>query len=228
MTRLLSCLALVLALAALPAASAAAQAVTVKDAVEVLAAMADAPEAEVMADLLGDVQAVAIIPHARRLGFIVGVQSGTGVMAVRGADGSWGSPLFVKLSGASVGWQVGIQSTDLVLFFRTKKSVEAILDGAFTMGVDVSIAAGSLGRQAGAGTDADMRAEIYSYSRARGLFAGVSLGGSTLSVDSGATTSYYGREVRTADIIGGTRLREPSSAGELRRALAGLRKLRET
>jgi lipid-binding SYLF domain-containing protein len=228
MRKPLSCLVLALAATVLSAAPAAAQGRTLPDAVEVLTAMADVPEAELMADLLGEVQAVAIIPNARRLGFIVGVQSGTGVMAVRGADGSWGSPLFVHLSGASVGWQVGIQSADLVLFFRTRKSVEAILDGAFTMGVDVSIAAGSLGRQAGAGTDADMRAEIYSYSRARGLFAGVSLGGSTLSVDSGATTTYYGREVRPADIIGGARLREPTSAGELRRALAGLRKLRQT
>jgi lipid-binding SYLF domain-containing protein len=220
---------LVLALALLPALAAAAQpAQAVAEAVEVLSTMADAPEAELLGDLLGEVQGIAVIPHARRLGFIVGVQSGKGLMVVRGPDGAWGSPLFVSLSGASVGWQVGIQSADLVLFFRTRKSIDAILDGAFTMGVDVSIAAGSLGRQAGAGTDADMRAEIYSYSRARGLFAGVSLGGSTLALDSAATASYYGREVRAADILAGTRLREPASAAELRRVLSSVPKLRKT
>ena len=222
-------LALALLVSALPAPAQEAEARRVTDAVEVLSAMADAPEAELIEPVFAEVQGIAIIPNSRRAGFIVGVQSGTGVMVVRGADGAWGNPLFITLSGGSVGFQVGIQSADLVLFFRTRKSVDAILDGSFTMGVDASISAGSLGRQAGAGTDVDMRAEIYSYARTRGLFAGLSLGGSTIAVDEKANSGFYGKEnLRAADILGGARLPSRPSAVELRRALSGFPKLRKT
>ncbi len=217
--RLFAALALV-SLAALPAAAQSIEAKRVADAVEVFDAIVSVPEKEVTELMLRDAYGVAIIPGARKMGFIVGVQSGKGVLAVRGPDGSWGSPLFVSLSGGSVGWQVGVQSVDLVLFFRTKKSVETILDGAFTMGVDAAVAAGSLGRQAGAGTDADMQAEIYSYSRSRGLFAGVSLSGSTLAVDEGANAAYYGRAGLPAREILDRKQAPPSRSGlELKQAL---------
>jgi lipid-binding SYLF domain-containing protein len=206
--------------AALPIAAQANEARRVADAVEVFDAIVSVPEKEVTQLMLREAYGVAIIPGSRRMGFIVGVQSGKGVLAVRGSDGSWGSPLFVSLSGASVGWQVGVQSVDLVLFFRTKKSVESILDGAFTMGVDAAVAAGSLGRQAGAGTDADMQAEIYSYSRSRGLFAGVSLTGTTLAVDEGANAAYYGQPGLAARAILDRKQAPPSPSGlELKKAL---------
>lgn len=206
--------------AAAPLAAQSAEARRVAEAVEVFTAIVSVPEREVTDIMLREAWGVAIIPNARRLGFIVGVQSGDGVMIMRGENGSWGSPLFISLSGGSVGWQVGIQSADLVLFFRTKTSVEAILDGGFTMGVDASVSAGSLGRQAGAGTDADMRAEVYSYSRTRGLFAGVSLSGTTLAVDEAANEAYYGRAgLRARDILGRAELSTQPSALELRRAL---------
>jgi lipid-binding SYLF domain-containing protein len=209
-----------LSLAALPLAAQSAEARRVADAVEVFTTIVSVPEKEVTELMVRDAYAVAIIPGARKLGFVVGVQSGKGVLVVRGQDGAWGSPLFISLSGGSVGWQVGIQRVDLVLFFRTKKSVDSVLDGAFTMGVDASVAAGSLGRQAGAGTDADMQAEIYSYSRSRGLFAGVSLSGSTLAVDEGANAAYYGRAGLGAREILDRRQAPPSPSGlELKRAL---------
>ncbi len=209
-----------LSLATPPLAAQPPEAQKLSDAAEVFAAIVSVPEKEVTELLVRDAYAVAIIPGARKLGFVVGVQSGKGVLIARGQDGAWGSPLFISLSGGSVGWQVGIQRVDLVLFFRTKKSVDSILDGAFTMGVDAAVAAGSLGRQAGAGTDADMQAEIYSYSRSRGLFAGVSLSGSTLAVDEGANAAYYGRAGLGAREILDRRQSPPSPSGlELKRAL---------
>ena len=212
--------AALLSLAALPVAAQSVEAQRVSGAVEVFTAIVSVPEKEVTELMLGDAYAVAIIPGARKVGFVVGVQSGKGVLVARGQDGAWGSPLFISLSGGSVGWQVGIQRVDLVLFFRTKKSVDSILDGGFTMGVDASVAAGSLGRQAGAGTDADMQAEIYSYSRSRGLFAGLSLSGSTLAVDEGANAAYYGRAgLGAREILDRRRLPPPPSGLELKRAL---------
>jgi lipid-binding SYLF domain-containing protein len=220
MRRSLVPLVLVLAAAALPVAAQSAEAARVTEAVEVFTALASAPERELTDVLLGETYAVAIVPHARRLGFIVGVQSGKGVLVTRGANGQWGSPLFISLSGGSVGWQVGVQSADLVLFFRTKKSVDAVLAGGFTMGVDAGVSAGSLGRQAGAGTDADMQAEIYSWSRSRGLFAGVSLSGSTIAVDEAANADFYGRgDLRPRDILGRADLSAKPPALDLRRAL---------
>jgi lipid-binding SYLF domain-containing protein len=210
-----------LLLAAGSAAAQPAEARRIADALEVLKAIITVPESEVTQAMARGASAVAIIPGARRLGFVVGVQSGRGVMLARGAGGQWGSPLFIRLSGASVGLQAGVQSADLVLFFRTKQSVEAILDGAFTMGIDVGVSAGSLGRQAGAQTDADMRAEIYSYSRTRGLFAGVSLSGATISVDEAACAAYYGRAGLTPrDILGKADFSSAAVVVELRRALA--------
>jgi lipid-binding SYLF domain-containing protein len=220
MRRFPALLVLALAAAALPLAAQSEEALRITDAVEVFTALAAAPERELTDVLLREAYAVAIIPHARRLGFIVGVQKGSGVLVARGANGQWGSPLFIQLSGGSVGWQVGVQSADLVLFFRTKKSVEAVLAGGFTMGVDAGVSAGALGRQAGAGTDADMQAEIYSWSRSRGLFAGVSLSGSTIAVDEAANAAFYGRgDLRPRDILGRTDIGSRPPALELRRAL---------
>ena len=133
----------VLSFSAPPLAAQSAEARRVADAVEVFSAIVSVPEKEMTELMLRDAFAVAIVPGARKLGFVVGVQSGKGVLVARGQDGAWGSPLFISLSGGSVGWQVGIQRVDLVLFFRTKKSVDSILDGAFTMGVDAAVAAGS-------------------------------------------------------------------------------------
>jgi SH3 domain-containing YSC84-like protein 1 len=142
--------------------------------------------------LLADVHGVAIIPDVIKLGFVVGGQRGHGVVIIRQPDGSWRAPLFVTITGGSIGWQVGAQATDFVLVFKTPKSVEGLLRGKFTLGADAAIAAGPVGRRAGAATDTELRAEIYSYSRSRGLFAGVSLEGSALQVDDAANASYYG------------------------------------
>jgi hypothetical protein len=112
-------------------------------------------------------------------------------LLIRNDQGFWHAPVFISLTGGNIGFQIGVQSTDVILVFRTRKSVEGILAGKFTIGADATAAAGPIGRQAAAATDASLQAEIYSYSRSRGLFAGVSLDGSVMSVDRMATGAYY-------------------------------------
>lgn len=142
--------------------------------------------------LLAEAHAVAIIPSTVKVGFVVGGQRGRGVVVVRERDGSWRAPLFVTMTGGSIGWQIGAQATDFVLVFRSQTSVDGLLRGKFTLGADAAVAAGPVGRRAGAATDAELRAEIFTYSRSRGLFAGVSLEGSALQVDHAANAAFYG------------------------------------
>ena len=120
-----------------------------------------------------------IVPRVIKAGLVVGGRFGRGVVLVRNGKGCWSNPAFVTLTGGSVGWQIGVQSTDLVLVFKNRKTADRLLHGKdkLTLGADAAVAAGPLGRQAEAGTDARLHAEIYSYSRSRGLFAGISLKG---------------------------------------------------
>ena len=141
--------------------------------------------------LLADAQAIAIVPNVVKGSFVVGVRHGKGVVVVRDPAGGWRPPQFVSLTGGSVGFQIGVQATDVILVFKTKKSVEGLLSGKFTIGADAAAAAGPVGRNAAAATDAHLKAEIYSYSRSRGLFAGVSLDGSVLEIDHMANRTYY-------------------------------------
>jgi lipid-binding SYLF domain-containing protein len=214
-----------LALVFLSAARAPAQrseARKVEEAVDVLAGISAVPEKQVPAYLMKSVKAVAVFPRVQKAGLVIGGQYGKGVVVARSREGKWGSPLFLTLTGGSVGWQIGIQSIDLVLFFRTEASVEGVLREGFTLGVDAAVAAGAAGRQAGAITDTAMTAEVYSYSRSRGLFAGVSVSGSTLEPDDDANAAYYGRDVRARDILSGEAQSSSPSAADLRRALEAL------
>jgi lipid-binding SYLF domain-containing protein len=142
--------------------------------------------------LLADAHGVAIIPDVIKIGFVAAVRRGHGVVMVRNAEGAWTLPQFVTLTGGSVGWQAGIQGTDVILVFMTQKSVQGLLNGKFTIGADASAAAGPVGRNAAAATDARLKAEILSYSRSRGLFVGVSLDGSVIEIDPVAFNLYYG------------------------------------
>jgi lipid-binding SYLF domain-containing protein len=123
--------------------------------------------------------------------FVVGVQHGRGVLLVRDASGAWQPPRFIVITGGSIGYQIGVQATDLVLVFRTPQSVANLLRGTVKIGVDASAAAGPVGRQTSAATDLQLRAEILSYSRARGAFVGVSIDGSSISLDPAAEAMYY-------------------------------------
>lgn len=158
---------------------------------EVLTQIMSIPGQSIPASLLARAEGVAIIPQMLKGGFIVGVRHGRGVVLTRDDARRWRLPMFVEITGASFGWQVGIQDTDLVLVFCTKRSLQNLMRGKFTIGASASAAAGPVGRDAEAATDARLAAEIYSYSCSRGLFAGVALDGAVLSVDNSGTDVYY-------------------------------------
>jgi lipid-binding SYLF domain-containing protein len=218
-------LAALLSVAVLPAAAQSPEESRVKDAAQVFQALVAIPEHQVPEELMRGAVAVAIFPNVRRVGLVIGGQRGQGVLVVRDESGAWSRPVFLTLNGASVGWQVGLQSADIVLFFHTRATVERVLLGTTTLGVDASLAAGSLGRSAAAVTDTDLAAEIYSYARTRGIFAGVALQGSVLSVDDAALDAYYrARRVGAEDVIAGAGLPMPADAATLVRVLGDYEK----
>lgn len=198
------------------------EAATVATAVEVLGQASAIPGRCIPQALLRNAQGVAIIPGIIKAGFIVGGRHGRGVVLVRCQDGGWSNPIFVTLSGGSIGWQVGAQSTDLVLVFKTQRGVQRILQnkGKLTLGADVSVAAGPVGREAAAATDAQLRAEIYSYSRSRGLFAGASFEGDALLIDRDGNGCFYGRRGASPyEIITNNGILVPAVALKLRAVL---------
>ncbi len=181
-------------LGSVPAAAGAKETEKVENAIDVLKAITAIPEQGIPPSLLRNAHGIAIIPSVVKVGFVVGGRYGTGVLVVRPKGKTWSDPSFVSLAGGSVGWQIGAQSTDIILVFKSKKSISGILSGKFTLGADASIAAGPVGRHAGAGTDVRLKAEIYSYSRSRGLFAGVALEGAALQIDDKANGRFYNKE----------------------------------
>ncbi len=173
------------------------------NAVRVLKEIMQAPDKAIPQDLLRDAKAIAVIPDRIKAGFIFGGSRGEGLISVKSADGTWSNPSFITMTGGSVGFQAGVSSTDVVLVFRTQRGVDSIVRGKFTLGADASAAAGPVGRTASASTDAQMKAEIYSYSRTRGLFAGVALDGSVLRIDYDANAAVYGPGVTPRRIFEG-------------------------
>ena len=143
--------------------------------------------------MLADARGIAIIPNVIKASFVIGGRHGKGVLMIRDEEERWHLPTFITLNGGNIGYQIGIQSTDLILVFKTQQSIENILAGKLTLGADAAAAAGPVGRQAAAATDGRLKAEIYSYSRSRGLFAGVSVDGSILQVAPDMNSAYYSR-----------------------------------
>jgi lipid-binding SYLF domain-containing protein len=141
--------------------------------------------------LLHEAQGIAIIPGMVKRGFIVGVRHGKGVLVTRDEAGLWRAPVFITMSGGSVGAQAGVQATDLVLVLKTRRSVDGILKGKVTIGADLAVAAGPVGREASAARDGQLKAEVLSYSRSRGLFVGLAIDGATMHVDYRANAEYY-------------------------------------
>ncbi len=165
--------------------------VTVNAAIQVIDQIMAVPARQIPAKLLNQAHGVAIIPGVVKGGLVVGLRRGRGVVLTKDDTGTWHPPTFVTLTGGSVGWQAGLQSTDVLLVFKTPGSVNRLMNGGLKVGIDAAAAAGPVGREAEAATDATLSAEIYSYSRSRGLFAGVSLEGSVLQVDQLAGRVYY-------------------------------------
>jgi len=171
--------------------------------------------------LLREAEGIAIVPGLLKAGFIVGGRHGEGVILLRDEAGSWTHPVFITLSGGSIGWQAGAQRTDVVLVFSRRTTVEEILkDRKFTLGADAAIAAGPIGRQAEAGTDGQLEAEIYSYSRSRGLFAGLAIEGSAVRVNHSHNAAFYGvRNITPEKILAGEFGELPESAAKLHERL---------
>lgn len=179
------------------------------------------PEGAIPPALLDRAYAVAILPDMIKLGVGVAGRHGKGVLAVRG-DAGWSNPVFIKLTGGSVGWQAGLQTSDIVLVFTNERGLRNITTGKITLGADASIAAGPVGRNASAATDGRFRAEVYSYSRARGLFAGIALDGAALRIDDAANATFYVSPGITADgILAGPDGDVPDSAVKFVRQLPG-------
>jgi len=171
-------------------------------ATEVLAELRGQRDDVIPDRLLQGAYGIAVIPDVTKIAFVVGGRRGNGVLVVRDATGRFTNPVFVSLTGGGVGWQIGWQSTDIVLVFTTRRGVEGLAGGQLTLGAGASVAAGPLGRQGEAA--AGLNAEVLSYSRNRGLFAGVSLDGTVLAIESGSNARFYGRSgVLASEILSG-------------------------
>jgi SH3 domain-containing YSC84-like protein 1 len=169
-------------------------------------------------EVLEKAECVIVFPSVLKAAFVVGASYGRGAMVCRSGEhfrGPWGAPAMMALEGGSVGFQIGGQATDLVLLVMNARGASSILESKVKLGGDASVAAGPVGRDAAANTDAYMRAEILSYSRTRGLFAGISLEGSTLRPDNDATADVYGRKLTAKEIIMGGGVRVPASGRHL-------------
>lgn len=207
--------------AAAPALSATDEEERVADATDVLAQLMQIPEQSVPPALLARAYGIAVIPNVVKIGFGLGARRGKGLLVVRQEGGTWSNPAFVTLTGGSFGWQIGAQSTDIILVFKTRKGVDDIAQGKLTLGADASIAAGPVGRSASVATDIEFQAEVFSYSRSRGLFAGVALEGAGIAIDDDANAAFYGKPGITAEqIFSGSGNMAPAVANDFVQVLA--------
>ena len=187
----------------------------------VLQEVMDVPD-NIPQELLEKAECVIVFPSVLKAAFVVGGSYGRGAMVCRTGGhfkGPWGAPAMYALEGGSVGFQIGGDATDLVLLVMNERGASSILDSKVKLGADASVAAGPKGRDASADTDAYLRAEILSYSRARGLFAGVSLEGSSLRPDDDASADVYGRKITAREIVLGGKASIPESGRHLVRVL---------
>ncbi len=205
-------LALALLLATGAAAAGDREDVRADDAVRVVQQIQSIPESAIPDRLLDEAKAIVVVPDTIKAGFMLGGRRGLGMMSVKSPDGTWSNPVFVNLAGASFGLQAGVQSADVILVFRSERGVDSIVNGKITLGADAGIAAGPVGRNASAATDGELKAEIWSWSRARGLFAGGALDGAVLSIDNGANRTAYGSGTTPRAVFEGRAPQAPSAA----------------
>jgi len=168
----------------------------------VLGEMMGIPEGSIPEELLSRAKGMAIIPHVIKGAMGIGGRYGKGLMSQRDpATGKWLPPSFIEIGGGSAGFQIGVEATDVVLVFTDDKGIKSLLSGKVTLGADASVAAGPVGRKASASTDIKLNSAIYSYSRSKGLFAGVSLDGAAITIDDDANKVAYGKAVTGQDIF---------------------------
>jgi lipid-binding SYLF domain-containing protein len=169
-----------------------------------------APDQSIPQQLLDKAECIAVFPSVKKGGFIVGGQFGKGLISCRRAAGSWGSPAFFTIGGGSFGLQIGGQAVDLVLLIMNEQGVEGLLKDKFEIGAGAAASAGPVGRNTHASTDLLMKAQILSYSRSRGLFAGLELKGAVIAQDKEANEDVYGKAISARDILVEARVRTPS------------------
>lgn len=186
----------------------------------ILTELRNAPDKGIPENLWAKAQCVVVIPSMKKVAFVIGGEYGSGVMSCRSSNG-WSSPVFMQLAKGSWGLQIGGEEVDLVLLVMNKRGVDKLLEDKVTLGGDAAVAAGPLGRSATAATDAQMGAEILSYSRAQGVFAGIDLSGGVLRPDKEADARAYGPNAKAADIIRSTNhgMRAPTEAAPFIAAL---------
>lgn len=217
MKKLIACFSALLMLTTGAFANDAKEVERVKDAGEVLKEILNIPD-DIPQDLLDKAECLIILPSVKKGAFGVGGSYGRGVMICRGGQhytGAWGAPALYALEGVSIGFQLGGQATDFVLLVMNPKGAKSLLSSKVKLGADASAAAGPKGRTAEGATDIVMNAEILSYSRNKGLFAGVSLEGSTLRSDGSANEKLYGKKVSAREIIREGKVGMPGAAHEL-------------
>jgi lipid-binding SYLF domain-containing protein len=175
------------------------------------------PDKGIPADLIDRSACIGIFPSVKKLAFVVGGEHGAGYILCRGngGKGAWGAPSGFSVSGGSFGFQIGGSATDLVLLIMNQDGVEKLLQDKFTLGADASVAAGPVGRSAAANTDAQMTAKVLSYSRSKGLFAGLALDGAVLRPSGDDNEELYGKKMEPKDILLDGKVGPPASAGKL-------------
>jgi lipid-binding SYLF domain-containing protein len=177
----------------------------IQDSIVVLNELTTAGDNGIPQYLLQRAEAMVVIPSLIKGGFIIGAKHGKGILSVRDrANGTWSAPAFVKLTGGSIGWQIGAESVDLVLLVMNRKGLDQLLEDKFTIGGSASVTAGPVGRSADAATNGQFNAELLAYSRARGIFAGAALEGGALHADDSDNEDFYGRKASLREIIGGS------------------------
>ena len=185
----------------------------IREAGVILGEIMGAADKSVPTSVLEKAEAIAIFPSTIKGAFVVGAQRGKGILSVRDrARGEWSSPAFLTVTGGSVGFQIGGQAVDIVLVVMNRRGLENLLQNQFEIGGEASVTAGPVGRDTSASTDIQLRAEILSYSRSRGLFAGVSLRGAAIRQDQDANQVFYGSRFRTRDVVLDGKATMPQSA----------------
>ena len=191
-----------------------------KTSAEVLTEIMATPDQGIPKELLENAQCIVIVPGMKKAAFIVGANYGRGFMLCRLASGSgWSAPAGVKMEGGSFGFQIGGSETDVIMLVMNKRGAQKLLTSKFTLGADASVAAGPVGRTSSADTDLKLHAEILSYSRSRGAFAGISLKGATLRPDKDANIDLYGSRITNTQIVNGNKTRDNVAGSELTLAL---------
>ena len=182
----------------------------------------DAPDKAIPQKVVGDAECIAVFPQVVKGGFIVGGRGGRGVASCRVAGGGWSAPAYFSMKGGSFGLQIGAQATDFVLLFMNEKAMDSLLKSKFTLGGDMSVAAGPVGREAGAETDAAMNAQVLSYSRSKGVFGGLELKGTSITPEKDLIKDVFGDNITAEQVLRSPSTRAPSEVRAFPDTLTGL------